>query len=196
MLGVFCSRSFLARYRKAVLAEANGEVLEIGFGTGLNLPHYPAEKVAKITAIDTNVGMRNLAHDRMMSSSIPVEHVLVGGDALPMPDNSYDTVVSTWVLCSIKENVQGALKELYRVLKPNGKFIFLEHGLSPDPKVRAWQDRLNPIQVIIADGCHLNRDVKGLISQAGFQFEKLREYYLEKTPKVGGYMYEGVATKK
>jgi ubiquinone/menaquinone biosynthesis C-methylase UbiE len=195
LLGIFCSRSFLGKYRQEVLADAQGEVLEIGFGTGLNLHHYPSAKVKRITAVDSNKGMRDIALKKIQDSPLPVEHVLIGAAALPMPDSAYDTIVSTWVLCSIKNNIEQALRELYRVLKPGGRFIFLEHGLSPEPCVRRWQHWLNPAQKVIADGCHLNRDIKGLITGAGFSFLKLDEFYLEKTPKVGGYMYRGIATK-
>lgn len=180
------------QYRQAVLSEVSGEVLEIGFGTGLNLPHYP-EPVQKLTAIDPNYGMNALAKKRIQSSGIIVANRVLNGENLPMADNSFDSVVSTWTLCSIAK-VEQALQEIHRVLKPGGKFFFIEHGLSDDPKVQVWQHRLTPLQKIIADGCHLDRNMKKLVENQ-FEVLKLEEFYMEETSKLAGYMYKGVATK-
>lgn len=180
------------QYRQAVLSEVSGEVLEIGFGTGLNLPHYP-EPIQNLTAIDPNYGMNALAKKRIQSSRIIVANRVLNGENLPMDDNSFDSVVSTWTLCSIAK-VELALQEIHRVLKPGGKFFFIEHGLSDDPKVQVWQHRLTPLQKIIADGCHLDRNMKKLVENQ-FEVLKLEEFYMEETPKFAGYMYKGVATK-
>lgn len=179
-------------YRQQVLSEVFGEVLEIGFGTGLNLPHYP-EDIQKLTVIDANPGMNALAQKRIQTSPISIEHRVLNSERLPMPDNSFDSVVSTWTLCSIA-NVDQALKELHRVLKPGGKFFFLEHGLSDEPKVQVWQNRLTPLQKAIADGCHLNRNIKQLIGNH-FQILQLDQFYAPNEPKTHSYMYQGVATK-
>jgi ubiquinone/menaquinone biosynthesis C-methylase UbiE len=180
-------------YRKVVLADAVGEVLEIGFGTGLNLAYYPTNLVHKITTVDVNSGMSKLARKRIDQSSIPVDFQVLNGENLPMENDSFDTVVSTWTLCSIP-HVDRAIAEIYRVLKPGGKFLFIEHGLSNEPNIQTWQHRLTPIQKIIGDGCHLDRDIKKLISQL-FDRLDIKEFYAPNTPKIGGYFYQGIAIK-
>ena len=189
---VMSGESF-ANYRRVVLAEAIGSVLEIGFGTGLNLAYYPVDRVAKITTVDVNAGMNQLAQKRVAASSIEVDYRVLDGESLPMGDDTFDTVVSTWTLCSIKD-VDRSISEIYRVLKPNGKFLFIEHGLSHEPDIQTWQHRLTPIQKIIGDGCHLDRSIRTLISR---QFTKLdiQEFYNPDTPKIGGYFYQGMAIK-
>lgn len=186
------SDSMLSKYRQEVLSEAVGNVLEIGFGTGLNLPYYPSN-IQKLTVIDSNPGMKALAQKRIHASPIQVENQVLNSENLPMDNNSFDTVVSTWTLCSIS-NVGQAITEVYRVLKPDGKFIFIEHGLSNEPQVQVWQNRLTPLQKIIADGCHLNRNIKQLVEN-NFQIIKLEQFYAPKLPKFIGYLYKGVASK-
>jgi ubiquinone/menaquinone biosynthesis C-methylase UbiE len=181
-----------SEYRKEVLSQVYGDVLEIGFGSGLNLPHYP-ERIETLTTIDANPGMNSLAQKRIQSSSIQVDNKVLNGENLPMPDHSFDTVVSTWTLCSIA-NVDQALQEIHRVLKPGGKFFFIEHGLSDDPKVQVWQHRLNPLQKILADGCHLNRNIEQLVKKY-FPTVILKKFYSDDFPQIVGYMYKGVATK-
>jgi ubiquinone/menaquinone biosynthesis C-methylase UbiE len=182
-----------ASYRRELLAEATGSVLEIGFGTGLNLAYYPRDRVQKITTIDVNPGMNNLAQKRIAASPISVDYQVLNGEKLPMADATFDTVVSTWTLCSIKD-VESAIAEIYRVLKPGGKFLFIEHGLSNEPKIQTWQHRLTPIQKIIADGCHLDRKIKSLIADR-FANLTVKEFYAPNKPKIGGYFYQGIATK-
>jgi ubiquinone/menaquinone biosynthesis C-methylase UbiE len=180
-------------YRREILADATGSVLEIGFGTGLNLAYYPSNSVQKITTVDVNPGMNQIAQKRIAASTISVDYQVLNGEKLPMADATFDTVVSTWTLCSIKQ-VEQAIAEIYRVLKPGGKFLFIEHGLSNEPKIQTWQHRLTPIQKIIADGCHLDREIKSLIAK---QFANLtvKEFYAPDKPKIGGYFYQGIATK-
>lgn len=182
----------LTAYRQDVLANVQGEVLEIGFGTGLNLSYYP-EDIHKIIAIDANPGVNALAQKRIQASSITVDNRVLNGENLPMVDNTFDSVVSTWTLCSIA-NVEQAIKEIYRVLKPGGRFFFVEHGLSNEPKIQVWQNRLTPLQKIIADGCHLNRNIRQLVENQ-FNTVTVEEFYADKTPKISGYLYKGVATK-
>ncbi|MFQ4145268.1 class I SAM-dependent methyltransferase [Chlorogloeopsis sp. ULAP02] len=186
------SDSSLAKYRQEVLAGVKGEVLEIGFGTGLNLSYYP-EHIHKIITVDVNPGIHGLAQKRIQTSSITVDHKVLNGENLPMTDHTFDSVVSTWTLCSI-ENVEQALREIYRVLKPGGKFFFVDHGLSHEPEVQVWQNRLTPLQKRIAGGCHFNRNIRQLI-ESQFDIVSLEEFYAEKTPKIMGYFYKGVATK-
>jgi ubiquinone/menaquinone biosynthesis C-methylase UbiE len=179
-------------YRKEVLSEVSGNVLEIGFGTGLNLQYYP-NHLEKLTTIDANPGMNAKAQKRIQDSSIQVDYKVLNGENLPMADNSFDSVVSTWTLCSIT-NVDQALQQIHRVLKPGGKFFFIEHGLSDDPNAQVWQNRLTPVQKVIADGCHLNRNMEQLVKKY-FQTLTMEKFYVPKTPKFFGYMYKGVATK-
>jgi len=181
-----------AHYRRQVLAQAQGDVLEIGFGTGLNLAYYP-EAVTRLTVIDPNRGAGAIAQRRIVQSAIPVERQSISGEHLPMADASFDTVVSTWTLCSIPA-VDKALREVYRVLKPGGRFLFIEHGQSPEPGISQWQTRLTPIQKIIADGCHLNRPIGSLVAQV-FADVSIQEFYGEGWPKIAGYLYQGCATK-
>ncbi|MGF1487088.1 MAG: class I SAM-dependent methyltransferase [Prochloraceae cyanobacterium] len=192
LLDLSLSDPISTKYRKQVLSEVSGEVLEIGFGTGLNLPHYP-ENITKITTIDPNPGTNRLARKRIENSPITVDNRLLSSDDLPFLDNSFDSIVSTWTLCSIAK-IDRAISELYRVLKPLGKFYFIEHGLSKDPKIQVWQNRLNPIQKTIADGCHLNRNIKKIVENR-FKILTIEEFYAEDIPKFLGYYYQGIATK-
>lgn len=178
--------------RASLLAYASGRVLEIGFGTGLNLPRYPVS-VERIVTVDPNAGMNGRAMERIKASPIPVEHNVLSGESLPLDADSFDCVVSTWTLCSIPD-VVSALSELHRVLKPEGKLLFLEHGLSRDPGVARWQKRLNGIQKIYGDGCQLIRDFSELIPSAGFRLDEIEEYYQEKAVRTHGYTYRGVAS--
>jgi ubiquinone/menaquinone biosynthesis C-methylase UbiE len=187
------SKSLLGRRRREVLAGAYGDVLEIGFGTGLNLPYYPAH-VHKLTAVDPNPGMHRLAQKRIKQRAIEVDQQVISGERLPFEDTRFDCVVSTFTLCSI-EDVAQALREVYRVLKSGGKFLFLEHGLSPEPQVQKWQRRLNWLQVRLANGCHLDRNMKSLVTAQLFASVEVAEYYLERRPKTHGYLYQGIATK-
>jgi ubiquinone/menaquinone biosynthesis C-methylase UbiE len=186
-------RPFIARYRRELLAHAHGDVLELGFGTGLNLPHYP-QGVRKLTTVDPNPGMHRLARRRLERSWIAVEHCTIRGEELPFADATFDCVVSTFTLCSIPK-VDQALSEAYRVLKPGGRFLFLEHGLSPDALVRKWQHLLNGLEKLLADGCHLDRNMEELITTLPFAAVAMKKFYLERTPKTHGYMYRGIATK-
>jgi Methylase involved in ubiquinone/menaquinone biosynthesis len=191
LLDLALSGERIERYRRQLLAHVQGAVLEIGFGTGLNLPCYP-EHIRKITGVDPNPGMGSLARRRIASSPIAVDWQVADAQELPFPSQSFDSVVSTWTLCSIP-NVAKALGEIRRVLRAGGKLFFLEHGLSEDPQVQRWQNCLNPIQKVIADGCNLNRDMARLIQGAGFRFEQLERFYMPDQPRFIGYTYQGIA---
>jgi len=168
-------------------------VLEIGFGTGLNLPFYP-ERVQRLVALDVNPAMPALAKKRIAASAIAVDYRVLDGESLPFSDASFDCVVSTWTLCSIRR-VEQALAEVRRVLRPGGRFFFVEHGLSPDPDVAVWQHRLTPMQRVIADGCHLDRDIAALVKNAGFALVQLEQQYAEGLSSVLGYFSLGIAAK-
>jgi len=186
-------RPFVAKYRRELLAHASGNILEIGFGTGLNLPYY-APQVRKITTVDPNIGMYRRARRRIKQVGIEVYQRVLGGERLPFEDGAFDCVVSTFTLCSIA-GVGQALREVYRVLRVCGKFVFLEHGISPQLKVQKWQHRLNWLQMRLAGGCHLDRNIRALVTAQPFASVELDEFYIEKTPKTHGYMYRGIATK-
>ena len=186
-------REALNQLRRQMLGDASGDVLEIGFGTGVNLSFYPAA-VRKLTTVDPNPGMHRLARKRIQASPIVVDHRILSAETLPMTANSYDTVISTLTLCSIPD-ADRALREIYRVLRPGGRFLFLEHGRSPEPKVQRWQDRLTPISKALGDGCHLNRDIRQLIARQPFVAVAHTNFYLEDALKVAGYMYQGAAQK-
>ncbi len=183
----------LSHYRKEVLSDVSGKVLEIGFGTGLNLAYYP-DTVQKLTTVDPNPGMNKLAKNRIESSDIDVEVRILSGEDLPFKNETFDSVVSTWTLCSIAQ-VERALAEINRVLKPGGKFFFIEHGLSNEPQIQGWQNFLTPVQKIVGDGCHLNRPIQSLVENQ-FQILQLDRFYAPKIPKTVGYMYKGVAVKR
>lgn len=186
-------RPVVARHRRELLAHAHGDVLEIGFGTGLNLPHYP-EGIRKITTVDPNLGMHRLAQRRIKKAGIEVEQRVESGEHLPFEDGVFDCVVSTFTLCSI-ENVDQAVAEVYRVLKPGGTFLFLEHGLSPEPGVQKWQRRLNWLEMRLGDGCRLDRSMNALVAAQPFSAAEVEASYLEKMPKTHGYLYRGIARK-
>jgi ubiquinone/menaquinone biosynthesis C-methylase UbiE len=182
----------LASRRQELLAGVSGSVLEIGVGTGLNLTHYPPH-VRKITSVDPHAGMNKLLARRVRQSAMEVDHRMLGGEELPFADATFDCVVSTWTLCSVQD-VERTVWELFRVLKPTGRFLFLEHGASDDPKSRRWQQRLNWLQLRLA-GCRLDLNVRELLARQPFASVEMANFYLENTPKTHGYMYRGVATK-
>jgi ubiquinone/menaquinone biosynthesis C-methylase UbiE len=180
--------------RKSILSRiTEEEVLEIGFGTGINIKYYP-EYVKKIIGVDVNGGMLKQFDKKSGNGKIEIELLHRSGETLPFHDNSINAAISTYTLCSIK-NVTSSLSEIFRVLKPCGKYYFLEHGLADNPKTQKWQNRLNPIQNIWAGGCNLNRDIKSLIINSGFKISELKNYYMKRDPKIVGYMYEGIAVK-
>ncbi len=193
LVDVALSGKEFARLRARAAAGLDGEVLEVGFGSGRNVPYYPAT-VARVRAVDPATAGRRLAAKRVAASAVPVEYVGLDGEDLPLEDASVDHVLTTWTLCTIPA-VGRALGEIGRVLRAGGSLHFLEHGRSPDPKVRRWQDRMTPLQRRIAGGCHLNRPIDDLVTDAGLEVERLENYYV-RGPKALGYMYEGIAIKR
>ncbi len=178
--------------RDRTCAGLRGDVVEIGFGSGLNIPHYPAA-VRSVAAVEpSDVGWR-LARRRLASSRTEVRRSGLDGQELDLPDASFDTALSTFTMCTIPD-LQAALSELLRVLKPGGRLHFVEHGRAPDPDVARRQDRLQPIQYRVAGGCHLNRGIADEIAASGIAIDRLETFY-EKGPKVLSYLYLGTATK-
>jgi ubiquinone/menaquinone biosynthesis C-methylase UbiE len=181
------------RLRTELLAHVSNEVLELGIGTGLNLPHYP-KTITWLHAVDPVNLLPRIVTERSTSQSIPIRIQHVTAESLPYDDRSFDFVVSTWTLCTIPDPVK-ALREVRRVLKPDGIFLFLEHGRSEDAKVAAWQDRLNPVQNIIGCGCNLNRKIDQVIAQTGLKIMTLDRFQMQSVPRLGGEMYRGTATR-
>lgn len=180
--------------RQQLLAHVKGHVVEVGFGTGLNVPFYGPE-VLSLTTIDPSESNTKLADQRINQVDFPVMQKLLSAETLPFKDASVDAVVSTWTLCSIP-NVEQALQEIRRILKPDGIFHFVEHALSPNGKTAIWQHRLTPIQKMVADGCHLDRDMVKLIEAAGFSWIDKYGFNAAGVPKIGRYMVMGRATPK
>jgi ubiquinone/menaquinone biosynthesis C-methylase UbiE len=180
----------LAAYRNRVIPAAEGRVLEIGMGSGLNLPFY-TDKVQRVIGLDPSPRLLSMARRLLPRVVPPVEFFEGSAEQLPLEDASVDTVVTTWTLCSIPD-AQRALREMRRVLKPGGRLLLVEHGLAPDPNVRWWQDRLTPWWKPLAGGCHLNRPIRMLVEGAGFEFERLDTGYM-RGPRPMTFMYEGSA---
>jgi ubiquinone/menaquinone biosynthesis C-methylase UbiE len=179
--------------RTRVCSGLAGQVVEIGFGTGLNAPHYPRD-VTRVLAVEpSTVGVR-IARSRIDRSEAPVELAGLTGERLDLPSEAFDAVLSTWTMCSIPD-LEAALTEAHRVLVPGGALHFVEHGRAPDPKVQRWQHRLEPLNKRLGGGCHLTRRIPEYIEQAGFAIERLDTYYLKGEPKVTGSTFEGRAIK-
>lgn len=179
--------------RARVCAGLHGEVVEIGFGTGLNAPHYPSE-VSRVLAVEPSTVCMRIAAPRIAATATPVEMAGLDGERLELPSDAVDAVLSTWTLCTIP-NMDAALAEIRRVLRPGGKFHFVEHGHSPEPSIARWQQRFEPFSKRIFGGCHLTRNVPVNIEQAGFSIGSLEEYYAKGDPKPFGYTFEGRAIK-
>jgi ubiquinone/menaquinone biosynthesis C-methylase UbiE len=193
LTNVLLGNAEFSKIRSRVAAGLEGDVLEVGFGSGLNVPHYPPA-VRRVQALDPAVVGRKLAARRLAASPVPVEFVEIEGDAIPLSSESVDHVLVTWTMCTIPD-VEKALAEMRRVLRPGGTMRFAEHGRSPDAAVARWQDRLTPLQRWWAGGCHLNRPIDELVTGAGFALTRLDTYY-GKGPKAMGYFFEGVATRE
>ena len=179
------------RLREAWIPRARGEVLEIGIGSGLNLPFYSSE-VERVFGVEPSLALQEMARRMVSAGRTKVEFLAQSAeDPLPLPDQSIDTIVTTWTLCSIP-NAPEALAQLKRVLKAHGRLLFIEHGRAPDPSIVSWQDWLTPIWKKIGGGCHLNRKIDELIASAGFQIGELKTYYLP-GPRPMTYTYQGFA---
>ncbi|MGN6681425.1 MAG: class I SAM-dependent methyltransferase [Streptosporangiaceae bacterium] len=187
---MICGSKTLNRFRRRVCAGLTGEVVEVGFGSGLNVPFYPAA-VKAVAAVEPSDVAWGLAATRIQASDVQISRAGIDGESLPFGDATFDSALSTWTLCTIPD-VALALRELRRVLRPGGQLHFLDHGLAPDERDRRWQRRLDPLQQRLAGGCRFTRPIAELIRAAGFTITSLDEFYVP-GPKVGGADSLGVA---
>ena len=191
VVDVACGLKTARPLRQRVCEGLEGEVVEIGFGSGLNVPYYP-EAVTRVAAVEpADLGWK-LAQKRLRSARVPVERSGLDGQSLPFPDDSFDTALSTWTMCTIPD-VGRALAEVRRVLRPGGTLRFVEHGLAPDEGVQRWQHRLEPVQKRLFGGCHLTRRVPDMLTAAGFEIVELDQFYEDSAPKVVGAESLGAA---
>jgi ubiquinone/menaquinone biosynthesis C-methylase UbiE len=186
-------RRAMHEVRARVCADLEGNVVEIGFGTGLNARHYPPQ-VTRVAAVEPSSLCMRLAQPRIATTSASVELAGLTGEHLDLPDEEFDEALSTWTLCTIPD-LDGALAEIRRVLKPGGRLHFVEHGHAPEPGVDRWQHRIEPLNKKLAGGCHLTRNIPEHLVNAGFSVETLDTYYLKGEPKIFGYTFEGRAAK-
>jgi SAM-dependent methyltransferase len=188
-----CGHPSVTKERQAMLKDASGSILEVGVGSGRNFPHYNSKQVTHVCGIDPDPGMLALAKAGG-PTSFPLELIEGSGEALPMKEGSQDTLVVAFTLCSVANPMQ-MLDECCRVLRPGGKLLFAEHGLSPESPVASWQHRLNPIWKALAGGCHLNRDPIPLLTEAGFQMNEAHCHYMKGVPRFAGYVTRGLAVR-
>ena len=193
LVNTMCGMKAVLPFRQRGLAGLSGTVLEIGFGSGLNLAAYPPE-VTKVLAVEPSELARRMARERIARSGIEVEFIGLEGESIPLDDASVDAAASTFTLCTIP-GVEQALAEVHRVLTPGGSFHFVEHGLHPEPNVQKWQHRIEPIQKRVAGGCHLTRDSASLVRAAGFTIER-EEHDGMGGPKPFGYLTIATATAR
>lgn len=192
LLDLACGTKPMRYQRNKVVPQAEGRVLEIGMGSGLNLPFYDTDKVDMVWGLEPSLGMRKKAEPNLAKSDVEVEWLGLPGEEIPLEDKSADTIVLTFTLCTIPD-WQKALGQMRRVLKPGGKLLFAEHGLAPDADVRKRQNRYDPTWAKIAGGCHMNRPIVEMISDNGFKIRDLKSRYLPSTPKVLGFHNWGYA---
>lgn len=192
LINCACGSKPIRYQRKKVVPLAEGTVLEIGIGTGLNLPYYDASKVKKVIGLDPSEASWKLAGERAKDLPFPVEFVGLPGEQIPLDDKSVDTVLVTFSLCTIPDPAK-ALEGMRRVLRPGGKLIFCEHGAAPDADVLKWQNRINPVWKVLFGGCNLNRKMPAIIEGSGFKIADLQTMYLPSTPRFAGFNYWGVA---
>ncbi len=193
VIDLACGEKVIMDERSSLLGAAEGRVLEVGMGSGLNLRYYNPDKVDFVWGLEPSEGMRKKARKNLARSPVQVEWLGLPGEEIPLDNHSADTVVLTFTLCTIPD-WEAALKQMHRVLKPGGRLLFCEHGAAPDASVARWQDRINPVWKKVAGGCHLNRRIPELLAQGGFTIGDLQMDYLPKTPRIAGFRYKGYAT--
>lgn len=182
------------KLRSQLIPRARGTVLEVGMGSAINLPFYDPGAVNLVYGLEPSPGMHRKARENLARSSVPVRWLDLPGEKIPLADDSVDTVLLTFTLCTIAD-YQAALQQMWRVLKTGGQLLFLEHGEAPENPTQKWQHRITPVWKKFAGGCHLNRPIDQLIRQAGFRIEELENFYMPGAPQIAGYLYQGRAVK-
>ena len=194
LLDVCCSTKPIKYQRNKIVPYAKGEVLEIGIGSGLNLPYYNKSLVKKVHGLDPSEELNEIALKNASEINLDINFIISGAEEIKLPSKSIDTVLITYTLCTIPE-FKAALKEIKRVLKDDGIMLFCEHGLAPDKKVSKWQNRINPLWGKLFGGCNINRNIPHIIQESGLNIKKLEQMYLPSTPKIVAYNYWGVASQ-
>ena len=192
LLDTCCSTKPVNYQRKKIVPHASGTILEIGIGSGLNIPFYDKSKVEKIYGLDPSPELCEMAKQAADKNEINIDFLLNGAEEIKLKSNSIDTVLLTYTLCTIP-NPFDALREIKRVMKSDAKILFCEHGIAPDKKVLKWQNRINPIWGKLFGGCNINRDIPNIFLESGFKISNLEQMYLPSTPKIVGYNYWGNA---
>jgi ubiquinone/menaquinone biosynthesis C-methylase UbiE len=193
-LNCACGTKPINYQRDKIVPLAKGIVLDIGIGSGLNIPFYNKSNIDHLYGLDPSEELLKIAKPLAKKNELEIEFLQCGAEAIPLPDQSIDTVLITYTMCTIPD-IKLSNSEIMRVLKPEGQLLFCEHGLAPDKNIAKWQRRINPIWSKIAGGCNLNRDIPKLITSSGFKISNMEEMYLPSTPKFAGYNYWGVAKK-
>jgi len=193
-LNCACGTKPINYQRDKIVPLAKGIVLDIGVGSGLNIPFYNKSNIDHLYGLDPSEELLKIAKPLAKKNELEIEFLQCGAEAIPLPDQSIDTVLITYTMCTIPD-IKLSNSEIMRVLKPEGQLLFCEHGLAPDKNIAKWQRRINPIWSKIAGGCNLNRDIPKLITSSGFKISNMEEMYLPSTPKFAGYNYWGVAKK-
>ena len=192
MLDCCCSTKPINYQRNKVVPHAKGKILEIGIGSGINIPFYKKSQIEKLYGLDPSEELNHMAHKVASQNSLDVEFLLSGAEEIPLPSNSIDTILITYTLCTIPD-LNSSMSEMKRVLKDDGNFLFCEHGIAPDQNIIKWQNRINPVWGKLFGGCSINRDIPDIIQSSGFKLNKLNQMYLPSTPKIVGYNYWGHA---
>ena len=192
MLDCCCSTKPINYQRNKVVPHAKGKILEIGIGSGINIPFYKKSQIEKLYGLDPSEELNHMALKVANKHNLDVEFLLSGAEEIPLPSNSIDTILITYTLCTIPD-LNSSMSEMKRVLKDDGNFLFCEHGIAPDLNIIKWQNRINPVWGKLFGGCSINRDIPDIIQSSGFKLNKLNQMYLPGTPKIVGYNYWGHA---
>ena len=193
MLNCCCSTKPISYQRKKVVPEASGTILEIGIGSGLNIPYYQKSKVNRVIGLDPSEQLCKMAKKTADNYNFSIDFLVNGAEEIQLASNTIDTILLTYTLCSIPEP-DIALKEIMRVMKSDGRILFCEHGIAPDEVVQKWQNRINPLWGKLFGGCNINRDIPNILKNGGFKINSLDKMYLPSTPKIVGYNYWGEAS--
>ena len=193
MLDCCCSTKPISYQRKKIVPEASGTILEIGIGSGLNIPYYQKSKINKVIGLEPSEQLCKMAKKTADDNNFSIDFLVNGAEEIELPSDSIDTILLTYTLCSISEPYI-ALKEIMRVMKSDGRILFCEHGIAPDEVVQKWQNRINPLWGKLFGGCNINRDIPNILKNGGFKINSLDKMYLPSTPKIVGYNYWGEAS--